>query len=84
VARYKNSDPGFELEERFNSKEISGYLQKKFSILATRGLEPSRSTPKDIIIVVYAIFCLVLIDVHQTLNTVPWSYPGSGADILHV
>ena len=25
MARYKNSDPGFELEERFNPKEISGY-----------------------------------------------------------
>ena len=43
LTRWENSDPRFELEERFNPKKISGFLQKKFSILATRGLDPSRT-----------------------------------------
>ena len=40
--KHKNSNPGFRLEKRFDPKKISGYLQKKLSILSTRGLEPSR------------------------------------------
>ena len=40
--KHKNSNPGSQLEKRFNPKKISGYLQKKLSILSTRGLEPSR------------------------------------------